>query len=403
MISIGDGEIRALTYPSGAAHHDGGRFSPDGTKLAFVSCVLEACEIDVVDVGPGYAPVGAPRRLTPRAVGHGGLAWTRDGKSIVYGDTIDKRLWRVEVDGGQPPERIEMAGWPVGRPTTARSRDRLAFVRLAEQRDIYRFEVGSAPEVVTASSYDDFNPQFSPDGRRIAFESSRRGETHDIWLSDPDGSSATQLTHGPGRWQGSPRWSPDGRQIAFDSMDEAGRWDIWVTDAAGGAPRRITSDPANDNMPSWSRDGRFIYFGSLRGGAANIWRAPVGGGPPELVTSGLGPAYEALDGKTLYVSPGGPSPLMAVPTTGGPQRQVVDCVPVWGFAVGPAGIYHLSCAGWPHGRSLHVLDPVTERDQLLGKLERALGGISVSPNGKSILYTRVTGQGSDLALIENFR
>ncbi len=181
-----------------------------------------------------------------------------------------------------------------------------------------------------------------------------------------------QLTHGPGRWQGSPRWSPDGRRIAFDSQGEDGQWDIWTIDAGGGSPRRLTLDPGDDTMPSWSRDGRFIYWSSDRTATRNVWRAPANGGAEEQLTRTGGFFTDAAaDGKTLLFNrDAGGSPLLAVPLAGGQERKVVDCVPLWGFAVGPAGIYHLGCKADPGGVPLSLLDPATGKDRLLGRLEK---------------------------------
>ena len=97
---------------------------------------------------------------------------------------------------------------------------------------------------------------------------------------------------------------------------------------------------------------------------------------------------------------------MALPLDGGPERQVIDCVQWRGFTVGPAGIYHLGCAANPRGTPmpLYLLDPATGRDRLLGEVEGAGGTITVSPDGKTILYSRVmVNEGSDLMMIENFR
>ena len=159
-------------------------------------------------------------------------------------------------------------------------------------------------------------------------------------------------------------------------------------------------------MPSWSHDGRFVYFSSNRTGAETIWRVPAAGGPEEQVThTGGGRSQEAADGQTLFFqrSARGDAPLLAVSLAGGPERTVIDCVPRFGYAVGTAGIYHVGCGGDPRDVPLFLRDPATGRDRLLGTLERPGGGLTVSPDGKTILYTKTVGEGDDLVLIENFR
>jgi len=403
-----------MTSARAPACHSDPAFSPDGHHLAYESCAscgnFLSCHIDIVELGPDYVPAGPPRRLTHRAGWIAGLAWTRDGNSLIYGDWTTGRLRRVWIVGDRAPEKIELAGLGglgANQPATAASLDRLAFARDRSTTAIYRFEVGYPPEVLLGSSLEDLFPHLSPDGRRITFQSRRGGEGYEVWLAAADGSNPMQLTHGPGVWQGSPRWSPDGRWIAFDSQAEDGTWDIWTIDADGGSPRRLTLDPGNEQEPSWSRDGRWIYFVSDRAGAPEVWRIPATGGSEERMTQGGGSrAYESADGKTLFfkgVAMDAYGPLLALPLDGEPERKVLECVPTVAFAVGPGGIYHFGCTADLHAVPLYLLDPATGQDRLLGKLEQAILGLTVSPDGKTILYTKLENQGSDLMMIENFR
>jgi Tol biopolymer transport system component len=367
------------------------------------------CHLEVSELGPDGIEQGPARRVTRGVIWTWGLAWTRDGASLVYDDLLSgSRLWRVSIRGNDPPRQIEIAGFNARSPAIAGSRDRLAFSRSASQEDIYRFEVGRPAVAIVASSFEDWNPHLSPDRSRVAFESNRGGGG-EVWLAAADGSNPTQLTHGPGLSQGSPRWSPDGRRIAFDSYGENGQWDIWTIDADGGSLRHLTPSPAAHNSPTWSHDGRFVYFSSDRGGTETIWRVPVAGGPEEQVThTGGGRCEEAADGQTLFFqrATGGNSPLLAVSLAGGQERTVIDCVPRFGYALGLAGIYHVGCGVDPRAVPLLLRDMATGRDRLLGTLERpggSYGGLTVSADGKTILFAKAVGEGSDLVLIENFR
>jgi hypothetical protein len=72
------------------------------------------------------------------------------------------------------------------------------------------------------------------------------------------------------------------------------------------------------------------------------------------------------------------------------------------YVVAPAGIYAVDC--WTGAAPLFLRDPATGRGQLLGKLEHAIqGGLTVSPDGRTVLYTRTVNSGADLMLIDNFR
>jgi Tol biopolymer transport system component len=179
---------------------------------------------------------------------------------------------------------MEIAGLGAVMPATALSKDRLAFVRIVVDTDVYRFRIDRPSEPVVASSFLEAETRFSPDGRRLAFASMRSADTLEVWLAAADGSDAQQLTHGPGYVQGSPWWAPDGRRIAFDSMTDDWHSHIFTIDADGSTPHRLTTDPGDQNVPYWSRDGRWIYFSADRGAGRDIWRVAATGGPSQQVT-----------------------------------------------------------------------------------------------------------------------
>jgi Tol biopolymer transport system component len=265
---------------------------------------------------------------------------------------------------------------------------------------------------VLVSSAFDFDPDFSPDGQRLVFSSRRSGEAVEIWLASADGSSPQQVTHGPGPRQGAPAWSPDGRRIAFESLRADGHFDVWVMDSDGSALRQLTTDPGDENAPTWSRDGRRIYFSSDRGGGRDIWWVPAGGGPFTRVTHGGSGvvAHETSDGSAVvYQTAMGDSPLVLLPLTGGPARQLAACVKSEAYAAGEslaggaAGIYYGACGSGPQ-RSIHLIDPATGLDREIGRVSDPffLSGLAISPDGNTILVHRGT-ETADLVLLENFR
>jgi Tol biopolymer transport system component len=412
LIPVAGGDTRPMTLPKPPALDAFPAFSPDGHSLAYASCVSQAgggvCDVYVVPVDAELRPRAAAQRLTHQRAWIWGLAWTRDGRSIAYGAATEG-LWRVRADGASPPARVDLAGGNVVQLSTARSQDRLVFTRSRWAPDIYRLPLGGSPTPVIESTAGESFPQYSADGRRIAFDSDRSG-TEEVWLAEADGSNPMRLTRGPGRRQGSPRWSPDGSRITFDSRADNGRFDIWTIQADGSGLHQVTRDPADEQMPSWSRDGRFIYFSSTRTGRHEVWRVPASGGTEEQITRGGGcMPFESVDGRTLYYmrSCQWEDALLARPTTGGAERTIFRCVE--SYAAGPQGVFSVDCRpDFPHTpradrNVLRYWDAATGEDRPVGTFDANwVAGLSVSPDGRSVIYGRSI-WAWDLMMIENFR
>jgi Tol biopolymer transport system component len=151
-----------------------------------------------------------------------------------------------EISEGQP------AWSPDGRRLLYRQTQDNPIVQNA---DIWQIDVDPAapnPRPVLQRTGDERHRSFSPDGTRIVFESARdSGDARrpDVYVMDADGSDVRRLTADPAHDEG-PVWSPDGRQILFTS-DRAGRQEIHRMDAGGSRVRRLTDDPAREESPDW--------------------------------------------------------------------------------------------------------------------------------------------------------
>ena len=362
LLSLDTGEVKPLTSPSPALSGDAfPSFSPDGRHVAFAR-LSKAGDVTSAEIYLVPASGGEPRRLTRGARQFvGDLDWTPDGQEVLFfGERMHSvRLSRVGLSGGEPA-----LVWPGGDPlpdedvaetmaevshsfrfSAARKMRRLALTQRRYDTNIYRLatsEPGAATGApLIGSSRADESPQFSPDGGQIAFSSTRSGR-QEIWVCESDGSGCGALAPTP--HGGTPRWSPDGRSIAFDAWSEQYvHADIFTIEVDTLAVRRVTTSDADDIVPSWSRDGRSIYFASNRSGGWQVFRAPAGGGEPRLVTRDGGfAAFETPDATqvvyTKFDAPG----LFQIDRDGGEPRRILDKPRCWGhWTMTPEGIYLL--------------------------------------------------------------
>jgi TolB protein len=146
--------------------------------------------------------------------------------------------------------------------------------------------------VTFATEGADFDPCVSRDGKFMVFASTQHRPTSDIYLKSTTGRTVTQLTSDPAN-DVMPSISPDGKRVAFASS-RSGNWDIYVMSAAGGQAMQITSDPAPELHPTWSPDGKRLAFCRLgeTSGRWELWVTDVsGGGSAEFVGYGMFPQW----------------------------------------------------------------------------------------------------------------
>ena len=416
LISIESGEKRRLT--SAPHEYEGDfqpSFSPDGKSLAFVRRRSWASdEIYVVPVA-AVGSLGVPSRVSSGQDIILGLDWTPNGRNIMFSaaQAGGSALWIILAAGGRP-ERLAGAGENGVGPSISRQGNRLAYQRSVTDPNIWRIpgpnahDLRAAPEKWIASTEADQEVQFSPDGKKIVFASTRSGN-YEIWTCESNGHEPAQLTSLGGPPAGSPRWSPDSRWIAFDAP-KAGKADIFLISADGGVPRMLTSGTANNIRPSWSGDGRWVYFSSNRSGNWQIWKAPAQGGLAVQVTKGGGyEAFESPDGKFVYYSKLESPGIWRVAVEGGEETPVLDKASTGIWAIAKDGIYFFD---WKdvlrpmmqsysfssrHSTTLYEFPRGTNLDNSSNT------AISVSPGGRWILYTQIDQAGSNLVLVENFR
>jgi Tol biopolymer transport system component/predicted Ser/Thr protein kinase len=414
LVSLETLEKRQLTDPPAGLADLCPAMSPDGRTLAFSRGNFSTrVDLNLVSLSEEMRPQGEPKTFAFDKLWNLFPAWTSDGCDIVFvscNSRFDMNLWRMAVSKSVKPHRLALgAAWV---PAVSRQGNRLAYSTSNVDTNIWRLEVPpfggkpGEPAKILDSTFLEGEPAYSPDGRKIAFMSSRSG-SWEIWVSMSDGSYPEQLTHFGGPKTFRPRWSPDGKQIAFYS-DVKGNRDVYVIRSDGRVPRQLTTSPASDGDPGWSADGKWVYFNSDRAGEHEVWKVSVVGGEAVSVSRLRGNApMESPDGKFLYYSKGWPDnySIWRVPTSGGAESLAVDSLhPEGGWQAVNNGIYFISrpdAKGVPH---IEFKDLTRGEVRTIAPMKGPpWWGLAVSPDRHTVLYSQSDDSGSDLMLVENFR
>ena len=391
---------RSLARPSGCADAGTPAFSADGRWLAFVcTSSIAVYNVDVTNLKDNTTRALLSMQGNPQ-----GLAWTGTSDALIVANEsdTDSGIWRVTLDGQS--SRLFHSEGPLG-PGLAVAARRIAFVRESNVIDIWRADLGAAPgasENLISSTRTQLVPAYSPDGARIAFQSTRSGSP-EIWLADADGRNPVKLTSFNGPLTGAPNWCQDGRRIAFDSR-ASGSSAIYVLDVFERQPRKLETSQANLSLPAWSPDCRWIIASN---GRTALYRVPAAGGRAESFTDKR--AWRAVvAGSRVIFNVVGDSDvkLWAKPVEGGVEAPLEGMASLRysdSWAATPRGVYYTT----PGARASEVrfYDFATHATHVVRTLEsppEALGGLglAVSADEHWLLYTRSDRSESDIMMVE---
>lgn len=405
LVNLQTGERRQLTAPPESFRDNTPRFSPDGASLAFLRNFGESVrEVFTVQTSDGERE---ERQLTFDKSGIRSLAWSADGKRIVFVSFRagnQSNLWQIPASGGEP-EIIATSGKNITNLAVSPDGRTIAFTDESNDSNIWKIAPDAPARKFIHSTRADHSPQFSPDGSRVVFVSDRTGN-QEIWIADADGKNQRQLTDSNGL-TGSPRFSPDGKFVAFDAASENTR-DIFIVSSDGGAPRRLTDSRSRSVLPAWSADGRFVYFCSDRGGDLNIWKISVAGGEAKQITKQGGfESFASPDGKVIFYSKGrGITGLWRVSVEGDEESPVPELSEAgyWRYwTVTQKGVYFVAQNPNPP-YPIMFYDFSTGQAKEIVSVEKTplwvFPGLSVFADGKTILYAQRDQNAGNIMLAE---
>lgn len=383
-------------------------FSYDGTTLAF-ACILgyDHYTIDLLDLANGSS-----RRVFDSPGEISGLDWSPDGRYLYFAHSSsggNKVLWRI--DPSDPTRRTRIPTAPhIADFAINRATGRLIYAQYSQVANLWRLPINPTgrPAPFVASTRIQNNPNISPDGRRVAFESDRSG-SREVWISDSEGHDLQQITS-LNSLTGTPRWSPDSTKLLFDSRAN-GDANLYVYDTNGGGLRRVSTSTHANSLPAWSHDGKAIlYTVGREGEIPSIWKvAAEGGEATKLIEDGELPIASA-DGAWIYFRRTRPGIVNLMRARA--DSSNIELLQSW-------HVDNMSVAWWPSGSGFYIIHPRDNAEQIdffdlstrritpvyttshdsLGWV----GGLAASSDSRWLLFNQIDQTSADLFLLTGIK
>jgi Tol biopolymer transport system component/DNA-binding winged helix-turn-helix (wHTH) protein len=375
-------------------------FSADGKRLAFVCTTsVGVFVVHVMDV--------ASRKSTQISSFLGdpqGLIWGADGKSLILASDAGEggALSRLGLDG-------TLNQFPFGEEGSAPTRagNRVAYVRARQAIEIWRMDLAATDPAASAqrliySTRREMTPQYSADGQRIVFQSSRSGSS-EIWMSEAQGANPVRLTQFNGPLSGAPQWCDDGKRVAFDSRVN-GNLALFVVDVDERQPRKVPTNELALGLPVWSADCQWLLASDGRG---SLYRLSATGGAATRFTTQTSYLAQVHGDRVIFNVKHPQGVTLWTRSLNDGEESALEGLPMIGYAeawaVAPAGVYFTArTEGAPslqfyafETRAIHRVASLPKTPSPGGGL-----GIAVSRDGRWLLYTRSGEAESDIMLMK---
>jgi Tol biopolymer transport system component/DNA-binding winged helix-turn-helix (wHTH) protein len=402
-LTLATGRVEDLGLGGGTPFYDTSpAISPDGRWLAFTHYTRgqRLNQVMLQRLDRDFGAVGSPQPVPDLEPGiHHSLHWSSSGDRLWFSNSSQIFEWPL---AGTPlvvhtlgPRFSSLTMSIVPRASGAIA---AVAVRLGDE-DLFAQPVDPVTHSATGdavvrapSSGVDYHPRVSPDGRSLAFVSDRTGP-RDIWLARVDGTNPRRLTAVGQIIVGYPRWSPDGKTIAFHSSAPGESRLIYRVDVESGVTERLFTGCCPGG---WSGDGKALYVTEL-GNVNYSVRVDLATGERERLVEGE-TATESADGEFLLYSKSAERgyfqwPLRSASGIRGERRLVDDYSPSrGGLAPVADGFYYIGLTDDSVPRAIRFYDyALGEAKDVAPVPARTAIGLSVTPDGREVLYAAVGG------------
>jgi Tol biopolymer transport system component/DNA-binding winged helix-turn-helix (wHTH) protein len=433
-VSIASGQVRqVLPADSRMMASQPFAYSPDARYFAFVrSTGSQVFQREAsrrpADLYVKEVHTGLVRRLTDFKTIMAGWTWMPDSREILFCSKPSGQLelLRVGVERGGSPAHPAGASDCESPDASRYAAAGAASVLVACNQNTYVLNLqeldagsGNAARRVLSSTRRDAYPRFSADGRKFVFVSDRSG-MDEIWMAETAAENAVQVTslNRPAVQLESPDLSPDGSKLLFLQAEPEER-KIVVMPVGQGVAYDLRARHTLDANPSWSRDGRSVYFASRTSGAWQLYKMPSepGAAAVQLTSHGGTEARESADGRAVYfLRYFGQTDLWTMPTgatDADAEPLIRGLVEDGWWAPTATGIYFVDIGRKTVKRSattpkkIYFFDFATRRTTEAGSIQKQLyaivPGFTASPTENHLLYTQMEFSNIDIVLLKNFR
>jgi dipeptidyl aminopeptidase/acylaminoacyl peptidase len=298
-----DGSRAPWQFTTSPQSSNSPRWTPDGKSLAFLSsrpgestpATQGSATTSTVEQPRNQVYLlsmngGEAKRITNLKNGVSVFRWSPEGTRLV----VVSRIGPSDSRGDSRTENKDRSDVRHYKNTSYKFNDTGWFDDRRAHLWVVDVKSGNAKQITDGNDWNDSDPQWSPDGTRIAFVSNRTGKEYDenrntdVWVISSEGGALTKISdHDESDNQ--PRWSPDGKWIAFTGeVHNRDHPKIWLAPATG-ATTSVLAANGLDLIPGgleWSDDGKSLYFETGVKGENHLFRVDLAAKSIAQVTSG---------------------------------------------------------------------------------------------------------------------